>query len=193
MLSMSTGATSVYKTVVVGDHYRQITLTVTGDAVARLKKFASALSPESRKTANRQAAIQMHSDVIKTFEAEGAYLGRKRWADLKAGGRYVKVRSKKGKRSRWQGKSEGADGLITSYQILQDTGALRASFMPLSDEYIAGVGAVSTHRHADLAPIHEFGDPKRHLPARPMLPTAKRAVEIMTLVYGVRIGEAAKP
>ena len=81
---------------------------------------------------------------------------------------------------------------------LRDTGALRQSFVPLSDEKLAGVGAVSFYSpidqedHGDLAAVHQFGAPAKNLPARPMLPTEDRAMSVMTQVYAMDIQRAVK-
>lgn len=152
------------------------------ESARRIRKFARAMSPESRAIANRQAGVQLHSDVIRTFQAQGATFGRSRWAALKAGGRYVNTKAK-GKTRRFQ----------THYKILQDTGALRQSFVSLYDSSLAGVGAVSAKEHADLAAAHQFGVPSRNLPARPMLPTEERAMEVVSLVYRRMIEKAAQP
>lgn len=167
-----------------------IEITVQGNVESRrrLAKFARAMSPESRGTANKNIGAQLHGDVIRTFEAQGATFGRPKWQDLKAKGRYVKTLAK-GKKARFQ----------THYKILQDTGALRQSYVPLSDEDLAGVGAVSFYSpvdredHGDLAKVHQFGVPSRNLPARPMLPTEDRALEVASYVYGMMIEKAAQP
>jgi len=166
----------------------EITVYGSEESRRRLSKFARAMAPESRTVANAQAGVKLHSDVIETFIAEGATFGRAKWEDLKAGGRYVKSVAK-GKKRRFQ----------TSYQILQDTGALRQSFVPLSDDKLAGVGAVSFYSpvdredHGDLAKLHQFGVPSKNLPARPMLPTESRALEVVSNVYGRMIEKAAQP
>ena len=138
----------------------------------RLRKFASAMSPQQRTVSNQKAGIALYNDVIRTFKAQGATDGRPRWAPLKAGGRYVGTGKKRKDGSRAPRRFQ------TAYQILQDTGALRASFVPLSDATLAGVGAASVKGHADLAPIHQQGDPKRNLPPRPMLPPERTAMDI---------------
>jgi phage gpG-like protein len=100
------------------------------------------------------------------------------WVDLVMGGR-------------WKGK--GANRYFqTDYRILQDTGALRQSFIPLHDENSTGVGAASGSEHADIAERHQFGDPSGNLPARPMLPEPDAAVRIVSKIYGLVIEEATK-
>lgn len=149
------------------------------ESIRRLRKFASVMQPDERQLTNEQAAIALQSEVGKTFRAEGATEGRPRWEPLKAGGR-------------WKGKGKNRS-FSSIYQILQDTGHLRASFNPLFDENVAGVGAISGTEHADLAPIHQFGNQSRNLPARPMLPTEDAAIGIVTKVYGLAIERAAQP
>lgn len=160
----------------------EITVYGSEESRRRLAKFARAMSPQSREQANKASGIQMHTDVMMTFSAQGATFGRPKWEPLKAGGRYVSTKSKTKKR-RFQ----------TAYMILQDTGALRASYFPLYDDKLAGVGAVSAKEHADLAEAHQFGVPSRNLPARPMLPTENRALEVVSKVYGFMIEKAAQP
>lgn len=164
-----------------------IEVTVYGTEIAR-KKLASmvaVMSPNQRAVAHKEVGIQLHSDVMRTFIADGATFGRPKWEPLKAGGRYPAstVRPRK---------------FTTTYQILRDTGALRQSFVPLSDEKLAGVGAVSFYSpidredHGDLAPIHQFGSPAKNIPPRPMLPTEDQAMKRMTQVYGLMIEKAVK-
>jgi phage gpG-like protein len=105
---------------------------------------------------------------------------------LKAGGRYVGTGRKRADGSREPRRFQ------TVYQILQDTGALRAAYVPLSDRDIAGVGAASVKGHSDLAAAHQFGVAERNLPARPMLPTEETALDIMSRVYGLNIERAAQ-
>jgi phage gpG-like protein len=165
----------------------QITVRGEDEVQRRLVKFASAMAPRQREINNKAAAIQLYGDVIRTFKAQGATEGRPRWADLKAGGRYTGTGRKRKDGSR------GPRRFQTAYQILQDTGALRQSFIPLHDQTLAGVGAASVKGHADLAPIHEFGSAKRNIPARPMLPSRERAMSVMTQIYQLGIERAVRP
>jgi len=164
-----------------------IEITVYGTEIDR-KKLASmvaVMSPNQRSVAHKEVGIQLHGDVMRTFIADGATFGRPKWEPLKAGGRYPAstVRPRK---------------FTTNYQILRDTGALQQSFVPLSDEKLAGVGAVSFYSpidredHGDLAPIHQFGSPAKNIPPRPMLPTEDQAMKRMTQVYGLMIEKAVK-
>jgi phage gpG-like protein len=131
---------------------------------------------ENSEQVHHKIGIQLEKYVDQLFMHEGAYMGRKRWADLKAGGRY----KGKGKQRFFQ----------TSYKILQDTGELRASYDALYSKTQAGVGAVKGRPHAELAPIHEYGNPSRNLPARPMLPTAEVMQDVALRIYGIEFRKA---
>ena len=61
--------------------------------------------------------------VQKNFKGEGKAVGG--WAPFKAGGRWRK-----------------GFGLDTSAKLLQDTGALRASFLPFASKTDAGIGSL---------------------------------------------------
>lgn len=166
-----------------------IQITVYGTDIARKKlaSMAAVMSPARRELNNRKVGIQLHGDVMRTFIADGATFGRPRWEPLKPS--TIAGRIRKAKKGR----------IATSlYQILRDTGALRQSFVPLSDDKLAGVGAASFvsqqdgEDHADLAPIHQFGALAKNIPARPMLPTEERAMNVMTTIYGEDILRAVK-
>jgi phage gpG-like protein len=174
-----------------------ITVTVYGTEIARKKLGAMArvMAPDRRELNHRNVGIQLHGDVMRTFIADGATFGRPKWEPLKPStlaGRVRKspVRSKLLKMT--------AQALPSMFKILRDTGALQQSFVPLSDEKLAGVGAVSFYSpidredHGDLAPIHQFGSPAKNIPPRPMLPTEDQAMKRMTQVYGLMIEKAVK-
>lgn len=74
--------------------------------------------------------------------------------------------------------------------ILQDTGALRQSFMPFSNNDLAGVGSVSSREHSKLSEIHEEG--LGNVPARPMLPSEGRAIAEAIKIYDHYIGRAIR-
>lgn len=141
----------------------------------RLRKYANGIEPGQREVIHQAVGVELHSFVMNVFDKEGAHGKGKAWAPLKLGGRYVNGR------------------FTTVYQLLQDTGALRQSYTPLFSPNEMGVGAVSGAKHADLAPLHQFGNEKRNLPARPMLPDDTEALEIATRVYEYFISEAASP
>lgn len=159
-----------------------IQVTVYGTEIARKKLAAMAgvMAPARRETNNKKVGIQLHGDVMRTFIADGATFGRPEWEPLKPATVMARIRKTK------TGK------LVRLYQILRDTGALRQSFNPLSDENLAGVGAVSAKAHADLAAVHQFGALEKNIPARPMLPTEERAMDVMVQVYAMDIQRAVK-
>jgi phage gpG-like protein len=163
-----------------------LAVQVTGDVevLRRLRKLGAVMGPDAQLQSNRKAAIALHSDVMRTFQAQGATHGRSKWDALKAGGRYTGLGRKRKDGSR------GARRFQTAYKLLQDTGALRMSYVPLYDRSLTGVGALSVKGHADLAPLHENGNPARNLPARPMLPPVNKAMQIVTQVYGLAIEKA---
>lgn len=175
---------------------------IDGAALVRLRQLAKFMTPEERAKNNRKAGIQMHSLVMATFKAEGATEGREPWDDLKLHGRWRTRIDKQGHRKRaiFSDFKRGKGGvpvldddgnMIRAYQILQDTGALRQSYIPLSDSDYAGVGADSNAAHAEIAELHEFGDPYNNLPARPMLPTNESAVSAVYQIYQIAAEAAA--
>ena len=116
---------------------------------------------------NAKIATQLYGYVMNVFAAEGAFDGRARWAPLKAGGRY------------------SGGKFRTAYKLLQDTGQLRQSYERLFSATEAGVGALASRPHGDLAPIHEYGNPSRNLPARPMLPSVDVLKATTLQIYGL--------
>lgn len=137
------------------------------DASARLRRMASRL--EDTETPNRALAAQLYKEVQRNFDMEGN--DGVPWAPLKEG--TIKFKKKKG------------------YALkLQNTDALRASFLPLADNRYAGVGAVSANKHADLAKVHEYGND--YIPARPMLPSDDVATSAALRVYQFYVDRAAR-
>lgn len=153
------------------------------EVTRRLRKVATAMSPRARADYNMKAAIAMYGYVIRVFDAQGAHDGRPGWQPLKAGGRTKVTQHADGTRSR---------RFQSDHKILQDTGALKESYWQLHDENYAGVGALSMRKHADLAAVHQFGNPAKNLPARPMLPEPDVALRIVSQVYGFALQEAVK-
>lgn len=168
---------------------------------------------------NRKVAISLHRWVLENFKAEGKLAQPGGWQELalstilrrarrvRGVGKRKLIRgiyrstSKKGQSTgvgrinamaalQQNSVKEGA-GLPGRFPILQDTGALRASFRPFSDGWEAGVGAgVYSSRGAedapwDLAAIHQEG--RGRVPARPMLPTAEQAKQIGLRVYNAEL------
>lgn len=137
----------------------------------RAQRAAGALRRLARELGDRRAANQALSDkmfqmVADNFDTE-SHDGEP-WVDLAPSTR------------RWK-ERRGYD------KILQNTGALRQSFLPFSDNDQAGVGALSALEHAELSEKHERGI---GVPARPMLPSRARALEEAVEVYGFFLGRA---
>lgn len=147
---------------------------ITGDRQLKQVLLNLRKPLDNSEKLNKKVAIQLYQYTMHVFDAEGAYDGRKAWPRLKAGGRY------KGGRFR------------TAYKLLQDTGQLRQAYEPIYDKASAGVGAVASKPHADLAPIHEYGSPDRNLPARPMLPSVEVVQSTVLSIYGLELERAMR-
>lgn len=144
------------------------------DVVRRkMERYAAELRDTHKP--NRMIAIELYGFVMKNFQTEGGMTEAGAWEPL-------------------------ADSTIESKErrgyrmILQNTGALRASFDPFSDWKQAGVGAKQIlgddERDPDMAEFHEYGTVK--LPARPMLPTQEQALAMGMRVYDWFVGDARK-
>lgn len=150
----------------------------TEQAQKRLIKLANTVSDTAML--NRQVGIALYGAVLRNFRDQG-HEG-KAWSPFKAGGR-------------WHGRGKDRR-LDTGAKLLMDTGALRASFVPFSDATRAGVGARSYVPKGtgeapwDLAAIHEFGTST--IPARPMLPSLEKGLELALNIYGRAIDRAAR-
>lgn len=168
---------------------------VTSEA---LQKLAAGIA--DRKKANQQLSVKLEGEVLSNFRTEGAEFGAP-WVPLKLSTILARLRLspksktkkaaaaalfKKGGTPKAVFAASGA-GLL---QILQDTGHLRQSFAGFFDADEAGVGARSNAAHADLSIVHEYGDPSRNIPARPMLPPPEKALEWAIAVYQNHIASA---
>lgn len=137
------------------------------EAQRRLNKLAQQL--ENRRPVNKLLSTKLFAMVMENFDREG-HEGVP-WADLAP--------------STWRWKRKrGYD------KILQNTGALRQSFLPFSDNDSAGVGALSIREHADISAKHEEGI---GVPKRKMLPSNAKALEQAVVIYGAFIQRAAAP
>lgn len=139
----------------------------------RLRSVASRIT--NRRTVNRKVSVKLSGWVFRNFRQQGA-LAEKGWAPLKPA--TVKAKARK----RYS-------------MILQNTGALRKSFLPFHDNDQMGVGAVQlTDGSApwDLARIHQEGAPEVNIPARPMLPTLRQALPIGMQIYEQFVARATR-
>lgn len=102
----------------------------------------------------RQVAVFLDQWVQRNFQSEGDKVGG--WAPFKYGGRIVR---KKGAKAQ---SIEGHRYIDGSAKMLQDTGALRHSFLPFIRKGIAGIGS-------DLPYSKPHEDGMKGLPQRRML------------------------
>jgi len=101
---------------------------------------------QDAKPAYKRVGVFLDSWVQRNFQGEGSFVGG--WEDFAAGGRVV-------------------NGVLdTSAKLLQDTGALRASFYPFALKDNAGIGS-----ELPYAKKHEEGE--GNVPQRRMLPNEK--------------------
>lgn len=184
-------------------------------AIAQLRWAAVQVAPERRALVNRKLSVQMQGWVLRNFKSEGklgtpggwkphalaTLIARARKIRGKEKRRYVRKLYRQGK-SRDQVASLTTKGynkpLLGRFPILQDTGSLRASFLPFSDANEAGVGAVQYVNFKrrgkpappDLAKVHELGGGR--VPARPMLPSARIATGMALQVYRKEVERITK-
>lgn len=139
----------------------QVTLTARGipDVQRKLRAFQSAMQDVT--PANRQASIAMYGWLIRNYDREGSMIGG--WHPLHP--RTIREKLKLGKE-----------------KMLVRSGALRQSFAPFHNKEDAGVGSPIVYS----AP-HQYGNPSRNLPARPMLPPRDVVNEIGLKVYGLYV------
>lgn len=126
---------------------------------AQLEKLRATTEPFAR------VAVFLDRWVQKNFQTEGGNVGG--WAPLRRGGRV-----KNGK-------------LDTSAMVLQDTGRLRASFLPFHDKDLAGIGS-----DVPYAIKHEEG--QDGLPIRRMLPTEDEVKKEVTKILEKHVEDAFK-
>jgi phage gpG-like protein len=128
----------------------------TSDAFkAKLKAAREKLNDNG--VAMKQIAVMLDSWVQRNFQGKGGNVGG--WEPYKYGGRLVR-------KSKSNGKSiEGHKYINGSAVMLQDTGALRHSFLPFIAKGTAGIGS-----DLPYSKPHEDGDSRHGLPQRRMLP-----------------------
>lgn len=136
---------------------------------------------------NAAIAIELKKFVDENFDSDGKRRQPEGWVPWAESTR--KARERKNRRL----EAKAGQGSANPPRLLQDTRALRQSFLEFYDDHEAGVGALSTREHADLAEIHEFGSAARNIPARPMLPSPEQALEIGMRVYGLYMEQVVKP
>lgn len=127
----------------------------------------------------KQIAVYLDQWVQRNFRGKGENVSG--WEPYKYGGRVVakdKATSKAG--NVW---------INGSAVMLQDTGALRISFLPFIRKGVAGIGS-----ELPYSKTHEDGDPERNIPQRRLLPVNAevdvRILEILDNFVKVTIRKA---
>lgn len=105
----------------------------------------------------KQVAVYLDSWVQRNFKSKGGSVGG--WEAYTYGGRLT-TKAKANAKS-----IAGRRYINTAAAMLQDTGALRISFLPFIRKGVAGIGS-----DLPYSKPHEEGDPTRSLPQRRMLP-----------------------
>ena len=98
---------------------------------------------QDTKTPFKKISIFLDNWVQKNFKTQGQMVGG--WEPFKIGGRWIKGK-----------------GLDTGAKLLQDTGRLRASFLPFASKNDAGIGS-----DLPYSKIHQEG---KGVPKRRVLP-----------------------
>lgn len=141
----------------------------TDKRVAReMKRLAKAIGDTTR--ANRQVSVWLVRWVNSNFRSEGGKVGG--WVGFKNGGRRIK-----------------GGGIDTTAKLLQDTGKMRASFLPFHSRRQAGIGS-----DLDRSVWHDAGLPNRSLPARRLLPnnTDTDVNRAVLKIYDVHLKRAVR-
>lgn len=127
----------------------------TGQIQAAVRKRGKEIN-EAMVLANKKASIVLYQWVLRNFQGEGELAGG--WAPLAEA--TIAYKEAHGYRMK-----------------LQNTGALRASFLPYSDDKIASVGSPLWYSRT-----HEEGTGR--VPQRKILPTAEQAQPLVMPIYG---------
>ncbi|MFA6213546.1 MAG: hypothetical protein WC714_29180 [Candidatus Obscuribacterales bacterium] len=107
--------------------------------------------------AMRQVAVFLDQWVQRNFKGKGGNVGG--WAAFTYGGRLT-TKAKANAKS-----IDGRHYIQSNAVLLQDTGALRLSFLPFIRKSVAGIGS-----DLPYSKTHEEGDEERNIPQRRMLP-----------------------
>lgn len=130
------------------------TLTKLSERFRKVTKKMGEMSAPHKKI-----AVILDAWVLRNFKSEGKSVGG--WEPFAAGGRQLP-----------------GGGFDTSAKLLQDTGRLRASFIPFSSKGNAGIGS-----RLDYSETHEEGF--GNIPQRRMLPKlAEVRVDIRKIFDG---------
>jgi phage gpG-like protein len=129
---------------------------MTGAGVERRFRERAQETKQAVVIANKRASIVLYQWVLRNFQTEGGQVGG--WEPLAP----ATVEWKE------------AHGYS---RLLQNTGALRASFLPYSDDKVALVGSPLAYSAA-----HEEGTSR--VPQRRLLPNAEEAQAMVMPIYG---------
>lgn len=147
----------------------EITAEIVGDDRAKRTFNIVGKAAKNDTKAMKTISVWLARWVAINFKTEGGNISGG-WAPFKYGGRIM------------------PNGQIDySAKLLQDTGRLKASFLPFHGNHYAGIGA-----DAPYSIFHELGVPARNLPSRRMLPNAndKDVISKVTRIYGLMIEKA---
>lgn len=133
---------------------------VKAEHARRTKKLSKMKKPNAR------ISVFLDRWVQKNFKGEGENVGG--WKPFKAGGRWIRGK-----------------GLDTSAKLLQDTGRLRASFIPFATALNAGIGS-------DLSYSKPHDEGLDGLPMRRMLPKKAEVKEDIRKIYDGHVRESIK-
>lgn len=131
-------------------------IRVTGADMQRRFKERAEETRQAIAVSNKQASIVLYQWVLRNFQGEGSEAGG--WEPLAPS--TIAYKEEHG-----------------YSRILQNTGALRASFLPYSDDKVALVGSPLAY-----SATHEEGTAR--VPQRRLLPNAEEAQEMVMPIYG---------
>ena len=131
-------------------------LRTTGEGIRQRVRERAQEMRQSITVSNKKASVVLYQWVLNNFQGEGELAGG--WLPLSEA--TVKWKQERG-----------------YSRMLQNTGALRASFLPYSDDNIALVGSPLWY-----AEQHDEGSGR--VPQRKLLPTAEQAQEMVMPIYG---------
>lgn len=131
-------------------------IQMTGAGVERRFRERAQESRQAVVVANKKASIVLYQWVLRNFQGEGSEAGG--WEPLAPS--TIAYKEEHG-----------------YSRLLQNTGALRASFLPYSDENVALVGSPLAYSAA-----HEEGTGR--VPQRRLLPNAEEAQAMVMPIYG---------
>lgn len=153
--------------------------------VKGLKKYQAMLEELKQAALNPRTAYdlvgqrmvaQQKRHFIKQEGPDG-----KAWKELKS---KTIARRRGGRAATTPGGRLGVAGIGRGVKILQDTGAMRGSIVYSVDESGVEAGVPTT---IPQAATHQFGDPKRNIPARPFIYINKREAQRLLKTFSKEV------